>query len=69
MYVNKHCVFHCIKSKTIHGSTPVQTIMYISITKGLCTLSMAPRKDHAKSRKSDLPYVTNSLNILLYDVF
>ena len=32
-------------------------------------LSMAPRKDHAKSRKSDLPYVTNSLNILLYDVF
>jgi multidrug transporter EmrE-like cation transporter len=30
---------------------------------------MAPRKDHAKSRKSDLPYVTNSLNILLYDVF
>ena len=38
MYVNKHCVFHCIKSKTIHGSTPVQTIMYISITKGLCAL-------------------------------
>jgi hypothetical protein len=38
MYVNKHCAFHCIKSKTIHGSTPVQTIMYISITKGLCTL-------------------------------
>ena len=32
-------------------------------------LSMAPRKDHAKSRKSDLPYVINSLNILLYDVF
>ena len=32
-------------------------------------LSMAPRKDHAKSRTSDLPYVTNSLNILLYDVF
>jgi hypothetical protein len=31
-------------------------------------LSMASRKDHAKSRKSDLPYVTNSLNILLYDV-
>jgi hypothetical protein len=30
---------------------------------------MAPRKDHAKSRKSDLPYDTNSLNILLYDVF
>jgi hypothetical protein len=38
MYVNKHCVFHCSKSKTIHGGTPVQTIMYISITKGLCTL-------------------------------
>jgi hypothetical protein len=35
MYVNKHCVFHCSKSKTIHGGTPVQTIMYISITKGL----------------------------------
>jgi len=32
-------------------------------------LSMAPRKIHAKSRKSDLPYVINSLNILLYDVF
>jgi len=31
-------------------------------------LSMAPRKDHAKSKKSYLPYVTNSLNILLYDV-
>jgi hypothetical protein len=38
MYVNKHCVFYCGKSKTIHGGTPVQTIMYISITKGLCTL-------------------------------
>jgi hypothetical protein len=38
MYVNKHCVFHCSKSKTIHGGTRVQTIMYISITKGLCTL-------------------------------
>jgi hypothetical protein len=32
-------------------------------------LSMAPRKDHAKPRISDLPYVTNSLNILLNDVF
>jgi hypothetical protein len=31
-------VFYCSKSKTIHGGTPVQTIMYISITKGLCTL-------------------------------
>jgi hypothetical protein len=38
MYVNKHCVFYCSKSKTIHGGTPVQTIMYISITKGLRTL-------------------------------
>jgi hypothetical protein len=38
MYVNKHCAFHCSKSKTMHGGTPVQTIMYISITKGLCTL-------------------------------
>ena len=28
MYVNKHCVFHCSKSKTIHGSTPVQIIIY-----------------------------------------
>jgi hypothetical protein len=37
-YVNKQCVFYCGKSKTIHGGTPVQTIMYISITKGLCTL-------------------------------
>jgi hypothetical protein len=34
----KHRVFYCSKSKTIHGGTPVQTIMYISITKGLCTL-------------------------------
>jgi hypothetical protein len=34
----RHCVFHCSKSKTIHGGTPVQTIMYISITKGLCAL-------------------------------
>jgi len=25
--------------------------------------------DHAESRISDLPYVINSLNILLYDVF
>jgi len=32
-------------------------------------LSMAPRKDHAKSRKSYFPYVINSLNIVLYDVF
>jgi hypothetical protein len=32
-------------------------------------LSMTPRKDHAKSRKSDLPNVINSLNIFLYDVF
>jgi hypothetical protein len=39
MYVNKYCVFHCSKSKTIHGGTPVQTIMYITITKGLCTLT------------------------------
>jgi hypothetical protein len=38
MYVNKQCVFYCSKSKTIHGGTPAQTIMYISITKGLCTL-------------------------------
>ena len=38
MYVNKHRVFYCSKSKTIHGGTPVQTIMYISITKGLCTI-------------------------------
>jgi hypothetical protein len=38
MYVNKHCVFYCNKSKAIHGGTPVQTIMYISITKGLCTI-------------------------------
>jgi hypothetical protein len=37
MYVNKHCVFYCSKSKIIHGGTSVQTIMYISITKGLCT--------------------------------
>ena len=28
MYVNKHCVFHCSKSKTIHGGTSVQTIIY-----------------------------------------
>jgi len=32
-------------------------------------LTMAPRKDHAKSKKCDLPYVINSLNILLYDMF
>jgi hypothetical protein len=38
MYVNKHCVFHCSKSKTIHGSASVQIIIYLSITKGLCTL-------------------------------
>jgi hypothetical protein len=38
MYVNKHRVFYCSKSKTSHGGTPVQIIMYISITKGLCTL-------------------------------
>jgi hypothetical protein len=38
MYVNKHCVFYCSKSNTIHGGTPVQTIMYISITKGVYTL-------------------------------
>jgi hypothetical protein len=25
MYVNKHCVFRCIKSKTIHGSMPNTT--------------------------------------------
>jgi hypothetical protein len=39
MYLNKHCIFHCSKSKTIHGGTSVQTIIYISITKGLCTLN------------------------------
>ena len=38
MYVNKHRVFYCSKSKTIHGGTRVQAIMYISITKGLSTL-------------------------------
>jgi hypothetical protein len=27
-YLNKHCVFHCSKSKTIHGGTSVQTIIY-----------------------------------------
>jgi len=46
--------------------------MYISFlftVSYLTDLSMAPPKDHAKSRKSDLPYVINSLNILLYDVF
>jgi hypothetical protein len=44
MYVNKHCVFYCFKSKTIHGGTPVQTIMYISATKGLCTLITHSKK-------------------------
>ena len=29
MYVNKHCVFHCSKSKIIHG---LQIIIYLSIT-------------------------------------
>jgi hypothetical protein len=38
MYLNKHCIFHCSKSKTIHGGTSVQTIIYISITKGLCSM-------------------------------
>ena len=38
MYVNTHSVFHCSKSKTIYGSTPVQIIIHLSITKGLCTL-------------------------------
>jgi hypothetical protein len=42
MCVNKHCVYYCSKSKTIHGGTPVQTIMYMSITKGLCTLITLP---------------------------
>ena len=23
MYINKHCIFHCRKPKTIYGSTPV----------------------------------------------
>jgi hypothetical protein len=32
MYVNKHCVFHCSKSKIIHGRTPLQIIIYLSIT-------------------------------------
>ena len=31
MYVNKHCVFHCSKSKTVHDSTPVQIIIYIRV--------------------------------------
>jgi hypothetical protein len=26
--INKHCVFYCSKSKTIHGGTPVQIIVY-----------------------------------------
>ena len=30
--------FYCSKSKTIHGSTPVQIIIYLSMAKGLCTL-------------------------------
>jgi hypothetical protein len=38
MYVNKHCVCYCSKSKAIHDDTPVQTIMYTSIAKRLCTL-------------------------------
>jgi hypothetical protein len=38
MYVNKHCVFHRSKSKTIHGSAPVQIIIYLSNTKGVSTL-------------------------------
>jgi hypothetical protein len=28
MYVNKQCVLYCSKSKTIHGGTSVQIIMY-----------------------------------------
>jgi hypothetical protein len=28
MYVNKHCIFHCIKCKAIHDGTAMQTIMY-----------------------------------------
>jgi hypothetical protein len=34
MYVNKHRVFYCSKCKTIHGGTPVQTIMYYKHYKG-----------------------------------
>jgi magnesium-transporting ATPase (P-type) len=34
MYVNKHRAFYCSKSKTIHGGTPVQIIMYINYYKG-----------------------------------
>jgi hypothetical protein len=30
--------WHTVKSKSMHGRTPVQSIIYLSITKGLCTL-------------------------------
>jgi hypothetical protein len=35
MSVYKHCVFHCSNSKSIHGSTPVQILIYLSITSQL----------------------------------
>jgi hypothetical protein len=52
MYVNKHCVFHCSKSKAIHGSTPVQIIIYLSITKGLCTLITQMNKNCEKNNST-----------------
>jgi len=38
MCINKHCTVHCNKFKSIHGSTPVYIIIYLSIIKGLCAL-------------------------------
>ena len=38
MYINKHCIFQCSKSKTIHGSTTVYITIYLSIIKGVCAL-------------------------------
>jgi hypothetical protein len=78
MYVNKHCVFYCSKFKTIHGGTPVQTIIYIylrfiiTLVKGMFDLQIDKKKNKKKlssmNKSCEKKTTAHSQNILHVNV-
>ena len=68
MVVSKIYVHFTRRRSSIKANIKIHVRTHPIWKKNHRSLSMVPRKDHAKSGKSYLPYVINSLNILLYDV-
>ena len=69
MVVSKIYVHFTRRRSSIKANIKIHVRTHPIWKKNHRSLSMVPRKDHAKSGKSYLPYVINSLNILLYVVF